>query len=167
MASGVVDIWVSSTSFQKSNIGWPQQPPTEIVLISVKKWIFDDLFHKKGLVVVSWVLEMIKPSESVFCLMKWGCRGHWGHWGCWGYWGHWGCRGVKAWKIPTEDFRVIQESEFSFILCFEKKSFWVESLESWYIMLEAVEASRCHFFENWWMKYNFFYILKTLGTIIQ
>ena len=23
------DIWVSSTSFQKSNIGWPQQPPTE------------------------------------------------------------------------------------------------------------------------------------------
>ena len=24
------DIWVSSTSFQKSNIGWPQQPPTEI-----------------------------------------------------------------------------------------------------------------------------------------
>ena len=109
---------------------------------------------KKGLVLVSWVLEMIKPSESVFCLMKWGCRGHWGHWGCWGYWGHWGCRGVKAWKIPTEDFRVIQESEFSFILCFEKKSFWVESLESWYIMLEAVEASRCHFFENWWGRQN-------------
>ena len=24
-------IWVSSTSFQKSNIGWPQQPPTEMV----------------------------------------------------------------------------------------------------------------------------------------
>ena len=24
-------IWVSSTSFQKSNIGWPQQPPTETV----------------------------------------------------------------------------------------------------------------------------------------
>ena len=27
---------MSSTSFQKSNIGWPQQPPKEIVLISVK-----------------------------------------------------------------------------------------------------------------------------------
>ena len=25
-----LDIWVSSTNFQKSNIGWPQQPPTEI-----------------------------------------------------------------------------------------------------------------------------------------
>jgi hypothetical protein len=29
--SGVYDILVLSTSFQKSNIGWPQQPPTERV----------------------------------------------------------------------------------------------------------------------------------------
>ena len=28
VASGGLEIWVSSTSFQKSNIGWPQQPPT-------------------------------------------------------------------------------------------------------------------------------------------
>ena len=27
-----LEIWVSSTSFQKSNMGWPQQPPTEKVL---------------------------------------------------------------------------------------------------------------------------------------
>ena len=32
MGSGGLDIWVSSTSFQKSNIGWPQQPLTERVL---------------------------------------------------------------------------------------------------------------------------------------
>ena len=31
-ASGGLDFCVSSTSFQKSNIGWPQQPPTEKVL---------------------------------------------------------------------------------------------------------------------------------------
>ena len=31
VASGVVGIWVSSTSFQKSNISWPQQPPTKKV----------------------------------------------------------------------------------------------------------------------------------------
>ena len=31
VGSGGLDIWVSSTSFQKSNIGWPQQPPTERV----------------------------------------------------------------------------------------------------------------------------------------
>ena len=29
VASEVVDILVSSTSFQKIDIGWPQQPPTE------------------------------------------------------------------------------------------------------------------------------------------
>jgi hypothetical protein len=46
--------------------------------ISLKNWIFDnlknriidDLFHKKGLVLVSWVLGMIKPSGSVKFLMK-------------------------------------------------------------------------------------------------
>ena len=31
VGSGGLEIWVSSTSFQKSNIGWPQQPPTERV----------------------------------------------------------------------------------------------------------------------------------------
>ena len=31
-ASGGLEFCVSSTSFQKSNIGWPQQPPTEKVL---------------------------------------------------------------------------------------------------------------------------------------
>ena len=31
MGSGGLEIWVASTSFQKSNIGWPQQPPTESV----------------------------------------------------------------------------------------------------------------------------------------
>ena len=89
--------------------------------ILVKNWIFDDPFHKKGLVLVIWVLGMIKPSGSVDFLMKWGCRGHWGHWGCWGHWGHWGCRGFKAWKITTEDFRVIHVIKFSFIWMFWKE----------------------------------------------
>ena len=38
-ASGGVDFWVSSTCFQKSNIDWPQQPPTEKVLK------FNMIFH--------------------------------------------------------------------------------------------------------------------------
>ena len=38
--------------------------------ISVKNWIFDDPFHIKGLVLVIWVLGMIKPSGSVYFLMK-------------------------------------------------------------------------------------------------
>jgi hypothetical protein len=34
--------------------------------ISVKNWIFDDPFHKQGLVLIIWVLRMITPSELVF-----------------------------------------------------------------------------------------------------
>ena len=89
--------------------------------ISVKNWIFDDPLNKKGLFLVIWVLGMIKPSGSVDFLMIWGSQGHWGHLGLWGHWGHWGCRDFKAWKIATEDFRVIQASEFSFISMFWNK----------------------------------------------
>ena len=32
VGSGGLEIWVSPTSFQKSNIDWPQQPPIEKVL---------------------------------------------------------------------------------------------------------------------------------------
>ena len=39
VASGGLDIWVSWTSFQKSNISWPQQPPTGKVLK------FNMIFH--------------------------------------------------------------------------------------------------------------------------
>ena len=53
--------------------------------------------------------------------MKWGCRGHWGHWDCWGCRGHWGCKGFKAWKITTEDFRVIHVLEMSFTLMFWRR----------------------------------------------
>ena len=38
--------------------------------ISVKNWIFDDPFHKKGLILVIWVLGMIKSLGSVDFLMK-------------------------------------------------------------------------------------------------
>ena len=61
MASWVVGVWVWSASFQKSNIGWPQQPPTEMLLISVKNWIFEDPFHKKGPALVILVPGMIQP----------------------------------------------------------------------------------------------------------
>ena len=37
--AGILDICVSSTSFQKNDIGWPQQPPTEKVLK------FNMIFH--------------------------------------------------------------------------------------------------------------------------
>jgi hypothetical protein len=60
----------SSPIFNKNDIGWPQQPLTEKISDIRKNWIFDDQFHKKGLVLVIWVLEMIKPSGSVIFMMK-------------------------------------------------------------------------------------------------
>ena len=38
-----------------------------------------------------------------------------------GCWGHWDCRDSKAWKINTEDFRVIHVIKFSFIWMFWKE----------------------------------------------
>ena len=140
--------------------------------ISMKKWIFDDPFHKKAMILVIWVLGMIKPSGSVDFLMKWGCWGHRGHWGCWGHWGHLGCRGFKAWKITTGDFRVIQTFELALFSCFEKKFFggYNHEISYWIfapLLSETVEASRCHFFENWLMKHKFPNLLNPLGTKIQ
>ena len=50
VASGGLEIWVSSTSFQKSNIDWPQQPPKGKVLkfnmifhYSTKKYLFQNI----------------------------------------------------------------------------------------------------------------------------
>ena len=61
--------------------------------ISVKIWIFDDPFHKKGPVLVILRPLMINPSNSVSSLRKWGCRGCWGQWGCRGCWGQLDCKG--------------------------------------------------------------------------
>ena len=79
------------------------------------------VWKKLSPVLVILVLGMIQPSGSGSSLMKWGCKGHWGHQGCWGCRGHWGCWGSKVWKITTEDFRVLRFFEFSFILMFWKK----------------------------------------------
>ena len=146
VASGGLHICVLSISFQKNDMGWPQQPLQEEYQISVKNWIFDDPFHKKGLVLVIWVLGMIKSSGSVIFLMKWGCWGHWGHWGCWGRWGHWGWRSFKAWKITTENFRVIQVIELSFISMFLGKKSLVES---WSIKLDLSSFSIWRCWGHW------------------
>ena len=140
--------------------------------ISVKNWIFDDLFHKKGLVLVILVLGMIQPSGWIKFLMKWGCWGHWGHWGCWGCRGHWGLWGSKVWKITTEDFSVIQVLEFGFTLMFWKKYFLNHEIWCWILvsfLSEAVEASLliCYFLENWLMKLKFPNLLNPIGIIIQ
>ena len=165
MCSGGLDIWVLSTSFQKNNIHWPQQPPTARVYYISKKWIFDDPFHKKGPVLIILVPGMIQQSRSGRKLMKKGCRGQWGHRGCRGRWGQWGFRGSKAWKITTEDFRVIQVLVLRFLLMFWNTYFFgrltkyqVDFLQLF--LSEALEAGLGYFFENWLMKLKCPHLLK-------
>ena len=61
---------------------------------------------------------------------------------------------APKWPILVPFYRMYhQKSNFSLILA--------------PFLSEAVEASRCHFFENWLMKHKFPNLLKPLGTIIQ
>ena len=123
VSSGGADIWVSSTSFQKINIGWPQQPPTERVSDISEKLGFWWSVQQKETIIGHFGARNDPTIRTSDFLMKWGFRGNWGHWCCWGCRGHWRCRCSKAWKIPTGDFRVIQALEFSFILMFWKNNF--------------------------------------------
>jgi hypothetical protein len=59
VASRGWDFCVSSTSFQKKK--YRLVSTASYRKISVKNWIFDDPFLKKGLVLVIWVLGVIKP----------------------------------------------------------------------------------------------------------
>ena len=95
----------------------------------MKNWIFDDLFHKKGLVLVIWVLGPgARDDQSIkICIFWWNEAVEVIE----------AIEAVEATevidaaevlrpslKIITEDFRVIQAFEFSLILMFWKKVFW-------------------------------------------
>ena len=70
----------------------------KVYRISVKILIFDDLFLKRGPVLVILVPGMIQTLGPGSFLAKkgiWGCRGHWGHRG---WWGQGGCRGHRGLK---------------------------------------------------------------------
>ena len=139
--------------------------------ISVKIWIFDNSINKKGTVLVILVPGQLSgPRSSLVKYGFWGCRSRWG---CRGQWGQWGCRGSKAWKITTEDFRVIKILEFSFILMFWRiLFFWYNHEISYWILApflsEAVEASRCYFLKNqqWISKIYYLRIPKLLSNKI-
>ena len=57
------------TNFQKNEIGWPQQPPTEKMLISMKNWIFEGTFHKNGPELVILVPGISKFFDEILRVM--------------------------------------------------------------------------------------------------
>ena len=63
MGSGSLEIWVLWTSFQKSNIGWPQQPLIERVLI------FDMNFHDSTKTFFFQNIK-VKPNSRTWMTLK-------------------------------------------------------------------------------------------------
>ena len=112
---------------------------------------------------------MIQPSQSVMFLMKWGCKV------------------IEAMEV-VEAVEVIEAAEVlrsgksllrtlessrflnsALFWCFEKILTWkIHEISYWNLppfWSEAVEASWCYFFENWWMKLKCPLLLKPLATI--
>ena len=110
-----LEICVSSTSFQKKSIGWPQQPPTE--RLSDISWKLDFWWSIPQKINS---IGYFGASDDQTIRISF-------------FWGNWGLEAVeasevaavaevneagedsKALKITTEDFKVIQPFEFSFI----------------------------------------------------
>ena len=122
VALGWLHFCVSSASFQKIGIGWPQQSPTERVsdISKILDFWWSILQNGTGIdhlgacndqsIKISKNFDEMRLLRSLRPLRLLS------------HWGHWGCRGFKAWKITTEDFRVIQAFEFSFIFMVWKKN---------------------------------------------
>ena len=172
MASRGLDIWVSSTSFQKSNIGWPQQPLKEKVLKF--NMIFHDstktiFFSKHQSKAKFKKLDDFEVLSSDFPDLR-----------------NLAVSGTSAASTTSM-------ASMTFTASFHQKHYWLWWLDHpwhqndqywsfvvewiiknrichWYLILflsEAVESSLCYFFENWLMKLKFPNLLKPLGTIIQ
>ena len=106
MASGVVGIWVSSNSFQKSNISWPQQPQTKKVVNfnmifheSTKSIFFQNIkimlnsriwMTLKSSVVIFQTLEPLQPQWPLHPqrppLPQWPLQPHFIKNICWLWW---------------------------------------------------------------------------------
>ena len=154
VASGGFDIWVSSTSFQKYRLASTS---------SDRKDLRYQL--KIGFLIVPY-------TKRDFYWSLW-CQGWSNHQNEETYWGNRAAEAVEAIevaeadevneaaevskgsKITTEDFRVIQVLEFSLFWCYfdvlKIKVFCriMKYVSGWILttfLLEAVEASLCHFF---------------------
>ena len=145
-ASRGLDIWVLSITFQKSNIDWPQQPPTEKVQKSVKErflmihstkmeqyWSFrcqgwsnhqnQEVLWWNRAVEVGEASEVAEVNEAAVVL-----------------------RPEKSLLRTSESSRFLNFISF---WCFETKIFLIRSC--WILapfLSEALGASWCYFFEN-------------------
>ena len=170
VVSGGVVIWVSSTTFQESNIGWPQQALKERVPNISKQmdfWWFIpqkvtgfDHFRQLGarddlsirISIIFWWNEAVQVSEATEVVEA--------------------VEVMEAAKVlrPENHYWWLQSFRFlnSALFWWFENNFFLESSRILApFRLEAVEASICLFFENWGMKLKCPNLPKTLGTILQ
>jgi hypothetical protein len=144
-----LEIWVSSTSFQKSKKEY--QPEFHI---SVKIWISDDPYDSTK-EDQYWSNHQ---DQEVF----WGNRAVeaacWGQWGCRGCWGQWGKSLLRTSVILVLEFNNMRTKIFYFDVL-KEFFFWQDHENSCWILAsflsQAVEASLWYFFKNWLMKHKF------------
>ena len=153
-------IWVSSTSFKKSNMDWPQQPPTEKILKfnmgfhdSVKKIVFSKHQNKWYRSSDYWFqepewLSSDFPGLTNLCSLI-DLTGLCNLTGLNSLYSH----------ISSKNFLVLMVLS-SLDQNYKHWSFFVEWIikipiftNIWYLfLLEAVEARLCYFFKNFLMK---------------
>ena len=72
-----LDVWFLSNSFQKSNIGWPQQPPTEKLLKFNMIFHDSDIFfskHQNPIFywrTVFFLWRLLRPADVTFLKTGW------------------------------------------------------------------------------------------------
>ena len=153
------DIWVSSTSFQKSNIDWPQQPPTEIgpKIQHDISWFYHFFFLSKhqnkaelknlhGSEVLSSDFPSLKnsaasmastASTTSMASMTFTASFH--------------QKNYCSWWLDTSWQPNHQYWSFLCGIDHQEPKFLLISVP---FLSEAVEVSLCYFFENWLMKHK-------------
>jgi hypothetical protein len=160
-------ICVSSTSFQKSSTGWPQQPPTERVSDISEKLDFLWSIPQKGTIIGHFGAKNDPTIRISNC-----------------FWWNEAVDVIKAIEV-VEAVEVIEAAdvlrpEKSQLGTSESSKFLNSALKKYFLgvknheisrwilspfLPEAVEASLCYFFENWLMKHKWV-TLVTVQSVI-
>ena len=162
VASGGLEICVSSTIFQKNYISWPQQPPTEKVLEF--NMIFHDstpqkrFFQNIKIKLNSNTWMTLKSSVVIFQALK-PLQPQWPQWPQQPQWPQWPQQPHFIKKSTDSDDLIIPSTQMTNTSPFFLEWIIKNPIFHWYLLLlllEAVEASWCHFFETWLMKHKIY-----------
>ena len=166
MGSGGFTIWVSSTSLQKSSIGWPQQPPTEKMLNSI--WYFMILPRKTFFQNIkiklnsnAWIT--LRSPVVIFQPLK-PLQPQWPQWPQQPRWPQWPQQPHCIKKITDPDGLIISSTQMTNTSPFlwngsSKIQFFTDI---WYFFCQRLlRPAKVIFVENWWGRQNLAFLRNT------